>query len=238
MPPYDSTSHRPPPTASATTLESLGRPSDGFCRVARCRRWSPPIRPPDFRCVKPRHAAARSPHRASWRTSTSINSGGSRRRQAEDSRQRFCANRTSDVARSKHARAGASPRAATAIYITEVDDFSQVVYSEILDDERKGTAADFWTSANNFFASLGVKVSAVMTENGSCYRSHAFADPLRPEIKHRRTGPYRTQTNGKVERANRTLITEWVYAQAARGMELTQIPPSLAYLEFQHNDRT
>lgn len=52
-----------------------------------------------------------------------------------------------------------------------------------------------------------------MTDNGSCYRSSAFATAL-GEIKHRRTRPYRPQTNGKVERFNRTLAAEWAYAAA------------------------
>jgi hypothetical protein len=48
-----------------------------------------------------------------------------------------------------------------------IDDHSRVAYSEILDDERSQTAAAFWTRANAFFASLGVTVTAVMTDNGS-----------------------------------------------------------------------
>ena len=90
---------------------------------------------------------------------------------------------------------------------------SRVAYSEILDDERKETAAGFWERANAFFASIGVTVTAVMTDNGACYRSHAFADAL-GQIRHKWTRPYRPQTNGKVERFNRTLATEWAYASA------------------------
>jgi transposase InsO family protein len=52
-----------------------------------------------------------------------------------------------------------------------------------------------------------------MTDNGSCYRSRLFAAALGENVKHRRTRPYRPQTNGKVERFNRTLATEWAYAQ-------------------------
>ena len=52
-----------------------------------------------------------------------------------------------------------------------------------------------------------------MTDNGSCYRSHVFAAALGDDIKHRRTRPYRPQTNGKVERFNRTIASEWAYAQ-------------------------
>lgn len=94
-----------------------------------------------------------------------------------------------------------------------VDSHSRVVYSEILDDERQETAAEFWLRAHAFFAGIGVTVTAVMTDNGSCYRSRTFAEALGPDIRHRRTRPYRPQTNGKVERFNRTLLDEWAYAR-------------------------
>lgn len=93
-----------------------------------------------------------------------------------------------------------------------VDDHSRLAYSEVLDDERKETAADFWIRARSFFIEHGIEVTAVMTDNGSCYRSRAFAAALGSHVKHRRTRPYRPQTNGKVERFNRTLATEWAYA--------------------------
>jgi transposase InsO family protein len=55
-------------------------------------------------------------------------------------------------------------------------------------------------------------VRKVLTDNGSCYRSHAFAEAL-GSIQHRRTRPYRPQTNGEVERFHRTLADEWAYAR-------------------------
>jgi transposase InsO family protein len=94
-----------------------------------------------------------------------------------------------------------------------VDDHSRLAYSEILGDEKKETAAAFWIRAAAFFAARGITVKAVLTDNGSCYRSRAFAAALGPQLKHRRTRPYRPQTNGKVERFNRTLATEWAYAR-------------------------
>jgi transposase InsO family protein len=94
-----------------------------------------------------------------------------------------------------------------------VDDHSRVAYSEEFDDERKETAAGFWMRANAFFSGHGVTVKAVLTDNGSCYRSRCFAESLGPNIKHRKTRPYRPQTNGKVERFNRTLAEEWAYTQ-------------------------
>lgn len=97
-----------------------------------------------------------------------------------------------------------------------VDDHSRLAYTEILTDEKKETAAGFWERANTYFESHGVTVKRVLTDNGSCYRSSAFKDALGPEIKHKRTRPYRPQTNGKVERYNRTMLDEWAYAHPYR----------------------
>lgn len=116
-------------------------------------------------------------------------------------------------ARGQAAKAGQAASRGYRYLHHAVDDNTRVAYSEILDDERKDTAAGFWTRANAFFASLGVTVTAVMTDNGACYRSHAFADALGQNVKHRWTKPYRPQTNGKVERFNRTLAAEWAYAK-------------------------
>lgn len=93
-----------------------------------------------------------------------------------------------------------------------IDDHSRVVYSEILTDEKKESAAGFWVRANAFYAGLGITVARVMTDNGSCYRSKLFNDILGEEIKHKYTKPYRPQTNGKIERFHRTLAFEWAYA--------------------------
>ncbi len=93
-----------------------------------------------------------------------------------------------------------------------LDDRSRVVYSEILDDERKETAAGFWQRANAYYESLGITVDRVLTDNGPCYRSRVFQDALGVHVKHKCTRPYRPQTNGKIERFHRTLSTEWAYA--------------------------
>lgn len=94
-----------------------------------------------------------------------------------------------------------------------VDDHSRLAYSEILGDEGKETAAAFWGRAQRFFADHGTTIKRVLTDNGSCYRSNLFAATLGPGIAHKKTRPYRPQTNGKVERFNRTLAGEWAYAQ-------------------------
>jgi transposase InsO family protein len=95
-----------------------------------------------------------------------------------------------------------------------VDDHSRLAYTEILPDETKQTAAAFWTRAQAFFQAAGITVKRVLTDNGSCYRSHLWRDTLTTAgITHKRTRAYRPQTNGKVERYNRTLLDEWAYAQ-------------------------
>ncbi len=94
---------------------------------------------------------------------------------------------------------------------TALDDHSRLAYSELLTDERQETAAAFWKRAAAYFASCGITVRRVVTDNGSCYRSRAFAAAL-GGIAHKRTRPYRPQTNGKVERFHRTLADEWAYA--------------------------
>jgi transposase InsO family protein len=119
--------------------------------------------------------------------------------------------RRSGVARDRAARAGAAASRGYRYLHHAVDDYSRLAYSEILDDERKETAAGFWRRANAFFAAAGITVTAVMTDNGACYRSRSFAAAL-GTITHKRTRPYRPQTNGKVERFNRTIETEWAYA--------------------------
>lgn len=98
---------------------------------------------------------------------------------------------------------------------TAIDGYSRLAYSEVLPDERKETAAAFWLHANAYFTELGIKVRKVLTDNGSCYRSHAFKEAL-GDIEHRRTRPYRPQTNGKVERFHRSLADEWAYARLYR----------------------
>jgi len=112
-----------------------------------------------------------------------------------------------------HKANGKGPHLVGYGYIhSAVDDHSRLAYSEILDDERKESATAFWQRARVWFAAHGIEVQEVLTDNGSCYRSRTFHDALEG-IVHRRTRPYRPQTNGKVERFNRTMLEEWAYVR-------------------------
>ncbi|MFJ5837382.1 IS481 family transposase [Streptomyces shenzhenensis] len=112
------------------------------------------------------------------------------------------------------ARKGGSPVIGYSFVHTAIDDHSRLAYSEVLANERKETAAAFWQRANAFFTERGITVERVLTDNGSCYRSKLFGQTLKAAgIIHKRTRPYRPQTNGKVERLNRTLLDEWAYVR-------------------------
>jgi transposase InsO family protein len=96
-----------------------------------------------------------------------------------------------------------------------IDDASRIAFSRIMKDEKKASAVAFLKAAVAYYASLGVKVERVMTDNGSCYKSFAFGKACkRLGLKHIRTRPYTPKTNGKAERFIQTSLREWAYARA------------------------
>jgi len=96
-----------------------------------------------------------------------------------------------------------------------IDDHSRIAFAKIMPNEKKVSAIAFLKAALAYYASLGVKVERVMTDNGSCYKSFAFrAACKRLGLRHIRTKPYTPKTNGKVERFIQTSLREWAYAMA------------------------
>jgi transposase InsO family protein len=117
---------------------------------------------------------------------------------------------TPDRPRNKHR----NPLLGTAFVHTVIDDHSRVAYAEICDDETAATAVGVLERAVAWFAQRGVRVERVLSDNGSCYRSHAWREACnRLQITPKRTRPYRPQTNGKIERFHRTLADGWAYAR-------------------------
>lgn len=106
------------------------------------------------------------------------------------------------------------PRTGTAFVHTVIDDHSRAAYAEICTDEKATTAIGVLQRAVAWFTNRGVTVERVLSDNGSAYKSHAWRDACAElGITHKRTRPYRPQTNGKIERFHRTLADEWAYAR-------------------------
>jgi transposase InsO family protein len=96
-----------------------------------------------------------------------------------------------------------------------IDDASRVAFSRVMKDQRKESAVAFLKAAVTYYASLGVKIERVMTDNGSCYCSRAFGRACKKlGLKHIFTKPYTPKTNGKAERFIQTSLREWAYARA------------------------
>ena len=95
-----------------------------------------------------------------------------------------------------------------------IDDYSRLAYAEVLDGLRAEDAVAFLHRAVQWFAERGVRVRAVMSDNGSCYRSYAHQAALRElGLRHLRIKPGRPRTNGKAERFIQTLLNEWAYGR-------------------------
>lgn len=93
-----------------------------------------------------------------------------------------------------------------------VDDHSRLAFTRILSDQKTETTIAFLKEAVDFFARHGITVRALLTDNGSSYRSYRFRQVcLEMNLKHRRTRPYSPQTNGKAERFIQTALREWAY---------------------------
>jgi transposase InsO family protein len=96
-----------------------------------------------------------------------------------------------------------------------IDDASRVAFVQILPDEKKQSAVAFLNAAVAYYQGLGIPIERVMTDNGSCYKSHDFRHACTDlDLKHIRTRPYTPRTNGKAERFIQTALREWAYARA------------------------
>ena len=96
-----------------------------------------------------------------------------------------------------------------------IDDHSRLGFTDLYADERKASAIQFLENTVAYFRSLGVRVRAVLTDNGSAFHSKAFRHACaRLGLKQRFTRAYRPQTNGKAERFIQSALREWAYGIA------------------------
>jgi transposase InsO family protein len=98
-----------------------------------------------------------------------------------------------------------------------IDDRSRVGFVIPVPDERPASAVFALELAAAEFARLGIRIERVLTDNGGPYRSRAYAAAMTVlDARHKRTRPYRPQTNGKAERFIKTMLGEWAYARPYR----------------------
>lgn len=96
-----------------------------------------------------------------------------------------------------------------------IDDHSRVGFTDLYPDERSTSAVQFLENTVAYFRSVGMSVHAVLTDNGSAFRSDAFRNAcVGLGLKHRFTRAYRPQTNGKAERFIQSALREWAYGIA------------------------
>ena len=99
---------------------------------------------------------------------------------------------------------------------TAIDGFSRLAYTEHLPDEKASTAIAFMSRARAWFAAHAItRITRVVTDNGSCYRAATFVRALNNlgVSVHQRIRPFTPRHNGKVERYNRILAEEFLYAR-------------------------
>ena len=98
-----------------------------------------------------------------------------------------------------------------------VDDATRLAYVAHVPDESAPSASRALLDAAIWFARQGVRIERVLTDNGKAYTSRAFEATVESiGARHKRTRPYRPQTNGKAERFIKTLLTEWAYGRLYR----------------------
>jgi transposase InsO family protein len=116
-----------------------------------------------------------------------------------------------------------------AIHIA-IDDHSRVSFAQAYPDETQASTVAFLKAAVAFYASLGIRIARLLTDNGAAYRSKVFAATCADlGLKHKFTRPYTPRTNGKAERFIQTALREWAYAAvyATSERRIDALPPWL-----------
>ena len=116
-----------------------------------------------------------------------------------------------------------------------IDDHSRLAFTQMLPDQKAETTRSFLHNALAFYQRHGIQVRALLTDNGSSYRSHIFRHACQQlGIRHHRTRPYTPRTNGKAERFIQTALHEWAYAKHWKNSDERDqnLQPWTAYYNF------
>jgi transposase InsO family protein len=144
---------------------------------------------------------------------------------------------TSSGWRFDRSQKGRKTRLGWSVVHVAVDDHSRLAYVEELPDEHPATTIGFVRRAISFYAAHGVRISRLLTDNGTPYRSRAFASAAAElEVRHLRTRPYTPRTNGKAEAMVKILINGWAYARpyASDADRSAALAP---FLDFYNHER-
>ena len=118
-----------------------------------------------------------------------------------------------------------------------IDDHSRVAFTQMLPDQKADTTIGFLREATAYFAERNVQVRALLTDNGSAYRSHRFRQACAEmRIRHRKTRPYTPRTNGKAERFIQTALREWAYREHWQSSE-ERDAQLLPWVHFYNHER-
>ena len=121
---------------------------------------------------------------------------------------------TEVVVRSDGRRRGKHHRGWEYLHVA-IDDHSRIAFTQILANFTGASAAAFLHAAVAYYATLGIAIRRLLTDNGHCYRSAVFRQACQQlGLRHHFTRPYTPRTNGKAERFIQTALREWVYARA------------------------
>jgi transposase InsO family protein len=139
---------------------------------------------------------------------------------------------TGDRTGSAHGKAG------WLFVFAAIDDATRLGFAGVYPDETTESALAFLRECRRFYASHGITIERVLTDNGKCFKQRWQQGCALLAIKAKRTRPYRPQTNGKAERFIRTLLEIWAYAYpyAHERERATALPPALeAYNRFRRH---
>jgi transposase InsO family protein len=127
------------------------------------------------------------------------------------------------------------------VFFVAVDDHSRLAYVEVLSNENAQCATAFFRRALRWFATRGVQVERVLSDNAKCYHAKAFQALCQERgVRQKFTKPYTPKTNGKAERFIQTTLRRWAYRRPYRTSAMRQaaLPAWVKYYNHERPHRS